>query len=222
MSLFPQFTEGRVKASPRLTRKKKYECLRDSENQSPAEESSNAVFNFQIAPELGKFMTTNHNYLTTFTHGNCPDHRTSNPSFPDNCSGSDFVEIIPQSAILKERFSRWMEVCPGGCNEEKEYTTDGFLADSSSGDSFMMDNGISSMLYEHAREICYIMHPRKDHILEIVDARILWSDKSPIPAYFSPSRGNIVAHSSAATAGHLALIQARGHVDEIQVDFHTH
>ncbi|KAI1303987.1 hypothetical protein F5Y03DRAFT_395660 [Xylaria venustula] len=212
MGLFPQFTEGRVKA--RLTSNKKIQHLGDFEGHPPAEnERSNTDFNFQIAPELGSFLATHHNYLTTFRHENCPEHGTCNPSFSNDCLGSDFVEIIPQSAALHERFSRWMEVCPGGCNE---------VAEGRLGDSGSTDDAISGMLYEHTREICDILHPEKDHVIEIVDTRILWSDKSPIPAYFSPGRGNIVAHSSEVTAGHLALIQARGQVDDIQLDFRTY
>ncbi|KAI1419674.1 hypothetical protein F5Y12DRAFT_720470 [Xylaria sp. FL1777] len=115
-----------------------------------------------------------------------------------------------------------MQVCPGGCNEENEYTNNDFDVSDDLGASSITHEAIAEILYESTRAFCEVMHPQKAEVLEIIDTRVVWSDDSPIPAYFSPSRKNIVAHSSAVTSGHLALIQARGHTDNIQLDFRTY
>ncbi|KAI0903767.1 hypothetical protein F4823DRAFT_629138 [Ustulina deusta] len=178
---------------------------------------------FQIAPESGTFLTDQHRYLTTFRHVNCAEYCTSGTPFPADCSGSFLISIMSRSNRLNAQgYSRMMQVCPGGCNEKNKDKNANSNIGSSLEESSISNEDIAQSLYEHTRALCKVMHPRKAQVIEIVDTRVIWSGDSPIPAYFSPSKKNIVPHSSAVTSGHLALIQARGQADNIQLDFRTY
>ncbi|KAI3321294.1 hypothetical protein HD806DRAFT_537479 [Xylariaceae sp. AK1471] len=113
--------------------------------------------------------------------------------------------------------AQWMQVCPGGCNEEEKHDNEGFV---DIAESPIRAEVITRILYQNAHARCDAAHPQRAEFLQIY-SQIAWAEDSPIPAYFSPSKMQIVAHSSAVTSGHLALIQARGHIDNIKVDFWT-
>ncbi|KAI0518057.1 hypothetical protein F5B22DRAFT_89933 [Xylaria bambusicola] len=163
---------------------------------------------FQIAPESGAFLSAKHQYLATFRHIEC----TTNIG----CSTSASVVIMPRSKQGDEKgLRRWMEVCNGGCNEMK------LPKGASSGGFSIRDKAIEAALYESTQTNCQTLHSQRSGAPEILNSRVVWSTDSPIPAYFSPSHNGLIPHGPEVTMGHLALMQVRGHIDTIQVDFQT-
>ncbi|KAI1758441.1 hypothetical protein F4782DRAFT_525139 [Xylaria castorea] len=188
---------------------------------------------FEIAPEGAVFETSRHEYLTKFRHINCAEYeglvRPATPRgdndtpVPEDYSNFAFVEIMPERQGLNNReFVRRMQVCPGGCNEGRECQNGDYDAGGGTAVSSLSDEAIAAILYNRTLALFRVMHPQRAPIIEIVATRVVWSESSPIPAYFSISRSAIMPHSSAVTLAHLALLQARGHVDNIEVDFRTY
>lgn len=178
---------------------------------------------FHIAPEGGTFLTTWHRYMTTLRHLNCRDYYqqraeawkaalgTSEIPCPEDCSCTIPLEILSgyQAPDSQDEAPRWVEVCSGECNEGnpgEEYN----------------DQDLSNILYYKAQALCDDEHLKGVEVVEIERARVAWSETAPIPAYFSPTKGRLEAHSSTITSGHLALMQVRNHVDVIEVEFRTH
>ncbi|KAI1166280.1 hypothetical protein F5B18DRAFT_606656 [Nemania serpens] len=62
-------------------------------------------------------------------------------------------------------------------------------------------------------------HSKRGHGLRIVNARIVWAN--PRPALRASSKDSGAAHSIAISKEHLALVQARKHIDHIHVEFET-
>ncbi|KAI1278354.1 hypothetical protein F5Y07DRAFT_397912 [Xylaria sp. FL0933] len=214
MALFSLFRVGDSKGRSKLVRKPKHGNLREAEihpqeeSHFHAEKPSNLGFKFQIFPEAITFLSTYRKYPTKFRHVNCAQYGT--PNYPPiDCSGAAYVHIPPPGTVENNVSPQWMQVCPGGCNKE-------------SGASAISDSNIIANLYRSTRAMCEVLHPQEDQFFDVVNARIIWAENSPTPAYFHPSRGDIVAHSSKVTSGHLALMQARGCSDSIQIDFRTY
>ncbi|KAI0421493.1 hypothetical protein F5X98DRAFT_370626 [Xylaria grammica] len=187
---------------------------------TPSKREEDEPPSFQIAPESAVFLATQHRYQITFRHINCADYNDRGIPDPADCSSSMFIDIMSPEGPNES--PQWMQVCPGGCNEESGNGGDVFDAGDSMVELPLRDEAIAEILYKTTRALCDVMHPNRAQVVEIVDKSVMWSRDSPIPAYFSLSRGAIVAHSSAVTPGHLALMQVRGHVDNIQLDFRTY
>ncbi|KAK5626097.1 hypothetical protein RRF57_001812 [Xylaria bambusicola] len=180
---------------------------RTSERAQPTRE-------FQIVPEAGMFLSAKHQYLVTFRHVEC--------TTSIECSASVPVVIMPRPKKADEKgLNRWMEVCDGNCNEMKRHKGSEAEERGSSGGFPIRDEAIEVVLYESSRNTCQTMHSQQSYVPEILNSRIVWSADSPLPAYFSPSQNGLVPHSKEVTMEHLALVQVRGHVDTIQVDFRT-
>ncbi|GAW27314.1 hypothetical protein SAMD00023353_10500300 [Rosellinia necatrix] len=188
--------------------------------------------NFQIAPEGAVLFSPEQKYTVTFRHVNCADYCRPNPTMrpgtcgipmPADCSCNIPVRIAPPVNPSNEiQLPGMMQVCPGGCNEGDVYEWDEFDADTPLAITPLDDETIGNILYEEIQAICKVEHPRGAQVIEILEIRLVWSKDLPIPAYFSPRMANVVAHSSAVTSGHLALMQARRNVDNIEVDFRTY
>ncbi|KAI0548669.1 hypothetical protein F4679DRAFT_585261 [Xylaria curta] len=116
--------------------------------------------------------------------------------------------------------SRRLQVCPGGCNEGTGYINNDYDVNYGNAISSLSDEAVTAILHDRILANFKAMHPQRVPLIEIVATRMKWS--TPIPAYFSVSKGGIMPHSSAVTLAHLALIQARDYVDKIEVDFQTH
>jgi hypothetical protein len=208
------------------TRREGFDLDRHPKGMNPTPEEVISCLGFQIAPEAGVFSTTRHAYRTIFRHVNCTEYNwlaenrsrpsTSETLFPIDCSSPNPIEIT-FSAGSEPLDAQWMQVCPGGCNEEDEH-------DDSDFDWIKQPHipaeVIAKILYKAAHSRCDAVHSERAEFLQIY-SQIAWTEGPGIPAYFSPSRMQIVPHSSAVTSGHLALIQARRHVDNIEVDFWT-
>ncbi|KAJ2993322.1 hypothetical protein NUW58_g1873 [Xylaria curta] len=184
---------------------------------------------FEIAPDSGVFPATQNKYQTTLLHVNCNDDSeparqpASQNGFgisSSTCSCSVPVEILPGYGYESntQQYHQLIQVCPGGCNGGDEYDFD---FDIGNGACLISDEAIHMALFKKAQALCDLEHPQNS-FLEVVSTGIRWSARSPIPVYFSPSEGKLVPHSSAVTSGHLALIQARGHVDNIEMSFRTY
>ncbi|KAI1186976.1 hypothetical protein F5B17DRAFT_339537 [Nemania serpens] len=185
------------------------------------------AFDFQIAPESGVFQSQQTKYRITFRHTNCAEYdgrAASNPSAPPpraDDSHTTEVDILTGSIDVDHpEAGRWMQVCPGGCNEKTKGQDSGF--DAGIYDDVRGSDDIAAQLYEKALGVCRTAHPQGAEVLEVFDTRIVWAKNSPKPAYLSPSQLTIVQHSTAVTSGHLALVQARGNIDKIGLGFRTY
>ncbi|KAI1741441.1 hypothetical protein F4680DRAFT_446898 [Xylaria scruposa] len=179
------------------------------------------AFDFEIAPEGAIFETSRHGYFTEFRHVNRAKYRPEIPrGDPDNYSWG-YIQIMPDVAHdYSDPHARRLQVCPGGCNEGTWYESGDYDVNYGTGISFLSDEAITAILHDRTLAHIKAMHPQRVPLIEIVATRVKWS--TPIPAYFSVSKSGIMPHSSAVTLAHLALIQARGHVDKIEVLFRTH
>ncbi|KAI0188766.1 hypothetical protein EV127DRAFT_496957 [Xylaria flabelliformis] len=181
---------------------------------------------FQIAPEGAVLETSKHEYLTELQHINHAESRpvASQGVFDTQVPGDDMrwviIEIMPEYQGLNNRESyRRLQVCPGGCSEGT-YTSGEYDVSDGTAISFLSDEAITAILHDRILGLFRTTHPQRVTSIEIVATHVLWS--TPIPAYFSVSESGIIPHSSAVTLAHLALIQARGNIDRIQVHFRTH
>ncbi|KAI0864415.1 hypothetical protein F4860DRAFT_405892 [Xylaria cubensis] len=177
---------------------------------------------FQIAPEGAVLETSKHEYLIELQHINHAESRpvTSQGAFDTPVPGDDImrwviIEIIPEHQG-RESYRR-LQVCPGGCSEG---TSGEYDVNDGTAISFLSDEAITAILHDRILGLFRTMHPQRATSIEIIATRVLWS--TPIPAYFSVSEGSIIPHSSVVTLAHLALIQARGNIDRIEVHFRTH
>ncbi|TRX94302.1 hypothetical protein FHL15_004769 [Xylaria flabelliformis] len=183
-------------------------------------------FDFQIAPEGAVLETSKHEYLIELRHIYQAESRpvTSRGVFDTPVPGDDmrsvFIEIMPEHHGLNNGESyRRLQVCPGGCSEGM-YTKGEYDVNDGTAISSLSDEAITAILHDRILGVFRTMHPQRVTSIEIVATRVLWS--TPIPAYFSLSESGITPHSSAVTLAHLALIQARGHIDRIEVYFRAH
>ncbi|KAI1187474.1 hypothetical protein F5B17DRAFT_319111 [Nemania serpens] len=60
---------------------------------------------------------------------------------------------------------------------------------------------------------------KKGHGIRVAAARIVWAD--PHPVFLESYNDYCAAHSIAISKEHLALVQARGHIDHIHIEFET-
>ncbi|KAJ8130809.1 hypothetical protein O1611_g2819 [Lasiodiplodia mahajangana] len=156
--------------------------------------------------EPGVFLSTQREYPAEFRHLNChssSSHHSKNTKTV--CAWPTPVKINEDPRRLE--YQREMEVCQGNCNEY-EYQND------------QLEANIATGLQGRAQTFYDSAHPNRSRDAEIVGTRIIWSEDS-VPTYFSTRHKTKQPHSGAITPGHLALIQARGNIDKIQLDFQT-
>lgn len=162
-------------------------------------------------PNDGLVSTTNHTYRTLIRHVNCPQFTSIKKvkTAPTDCSSST-TDDIALHALKDPTQIHEMEVCKGGCNELKDLKVT------------RKDKAILKILRNKVREHAKAAHPIRPRIRHVA-ARVVWDENLsvPVPAYFSSDKKKLVAHSSIVSSGHLAIMQKRGLVDRIEVDFLT-
>jgi len=200
---------------------------------------------FQIAPEGATFSTIHHLYQTRFRDMDCERHKQrptetqesmfvprvpTQQQLPVHCFCSTPVPVeilvsIDKNSGKSSSSAQDMEVCSGGCNEPDSEPCSSGINDyyAIHTDIEMLKRertAVKAILHERVRAYCESLYSGCDRIVvETAGATVEWTKDKPVPAYFSPGQLRIVAHSTEVTRGHLALMQARGGVDCIRMDF---